>query len=172
MDTNSLMANISDLIKYGSIENRDKTMVQQDEQLKSEQDNQNNESDLQFKQKKNQIDILQKLVKLFDSGKKKKNPDGTDIDEPNPVLELLKNNFDSVIGEYITPTNSMATPVKTELPQEYISEPEIDPYKVVEPQKNSVATNINDIVGDISDKGQDYLNNGSIQDYLKRFLYK
>lgn len=125
------------------------------------------ENDLEFKQKKNQIELLKELVKLFDAGKKKKNPDGTEVDEPNPVLEVLKQNFSSLIGSGYD--NPVPTPAPTPIPQEYTPEPEIDPYNPPK-KKTSVATTTNDIVGNIADGGQDYLNSGDLQDYLKRYL--
>lgn len=128
------------------------------------------EDDLEFRKKKNQIELLKELIKLFDAGKKKKNADGTEVDEPNPVLELLKRNFTSTVGgDYDNPVQSMAQ-VPSEIPQEYTPQPEVDPYNPVPKMRNSVATTTNDIVGNIAEGGQDYLNSGNLEDYLKRYL--
>jgi hypothetical protein len=146
--------------------------LKRDEQMSSEMDAQKQaETDKlsQYKEVKEKISVLQALVKLFDSGKKKKNPDGTEIDEPNPVLELLKKGFEGAVGGYTDPVENIASQQPNIMPEEYTPEPQMDPY-MPPPQRNSVATTTNDIVGRIANGGQDYLNSGDLEDYLKRYL--
>jgi len=178
IDLTSVMSQIGDLVKYGSLANKDNAIAQNEEQSRMVQEGKDGElkqaaalSDLEFKQKKNQITLLQELVKLFDSGKRKKNPDGTEEYEPNPILEALKNSVTQLLGGtgYDVPESSSSLP-QNSIPQEYQPEPEINPYEAPV-QKNSVVTNTNDIVGKISNGGQDYLESGDLNDYLKRYLH-
>jgi hypothetical protein len=148
--------------------------MKRDEQMNSSMESQKMEEEAklsQYKEMKEKISVLQSLVKLFDSGKKKKNPDGTEVDEPNPVLELLKKSFGGVVGKgYDNPVSQVASqPQPNLMPQEYKPEPQPDPY-MAPPKRTSVATNTNDIVGNIAEGGQDYLDSGDLEDYLKRYL--
>lgn len=161
-------------------EQKIKDMQIADEMKLSEQEDKKRKTDelFEFKKKKNQIALMRELVKLFDSGRKKKNADGTDVDEPNPVLEALKQNFTSLIGSGYD--SQVPPPTPTPIPQEYTPEPEVDPYdsappqvdpyNPVPPQRNSVTTTTNDIVGNIAEGGNDYLNSGNLQDFLNRYI--
>jgi len=148
--------------------------LKRDEQMKSGMESQKMEEEAtlsQYKEMKEKISVLQSLVKLFDSGKKKKNADGTEINEPNPVLEFLKKSFEGVVGNgYDNPvSNVVSQPQSTMMPTEYKAEPQSDPY-MAPPKKTSVTTNMNDIVRNIAEGGQDYLDSGNLEDYLKRYL--
>jgi len=175
IDLKNALANIQNLVKYGSVQNQETAEAQNTEQLRVQQEGASGEikqaaeqNDLEFKQQKNQIELLKELVKLFDSGKKKKTADGMEEYEPNPVLELLKKNFMSSIGSSYG--EQMETPQpETMIPQEYTPEPQIDPYTAPKNQ-NSVATTTNDIVGKIANGGQEYMDSGNLEDYLKRYL--
>lgn len=147
--------------------------LKRDEQMNSSMESQKQEESAklsQYKEVKEKIGVLQALVKLFDSGKKKKNPDGTEIDEPNPVLELLKKSFESAVGNgYDNPVPKVAAQQPSMMPQEYKPEPQPDPYMAPK-KKTSVSTNMNEIVGNIAEGGEDYLESGNLEDYLKRYL--
>lgn len=176
-DVNSFLKQLTGGFEAGQLK-RDEQDQATLEQQKIAQEGANGElkqqagqSDLEFKAIKNKISLLQSLVKLFDSGKKKKNADGTEIDEPNPVLELLKKSFEGAVGGgYDNPVAEVASqPQPNMMPQSYTPEPQADPY-MAPVKRNSVATTTNDIVGNIANGGQEYMNSGNLEDYLKRYL--
>ena len=144
------------------------------------------QQDLEFKQQEHQLSLLQKLAQIFEIGKKKK-ADGTESDEPNPIIDMLR--------KQVSPDTSPIT--GTSMPQEYAPEVSQDPYAMNETMNDMNAapapmsggyqapnipvgseTNMNDMIGGIAngaDAGtgmaqNDFMDSGMLEQYLQRYL--
>jgi O-glycosyl hydrolase len=137
------------------------------EQLKQEQALE----ETQFKKQKNQLSILEQLARMFEIGRNKES------NEPNPILAMLKKSMLPSGYEQepmMDPAMFQDMPAEPTVPQEYAPMPEANPYQAPSSQVSSGA-NMNDMVGGITEGmdgmgGNQFLDSGTLQDYLKRYL--
>ena len=145
------------------------------EQLKQEQAIE----EIQFKKQKNQLSILEQLARMFEIGRNKES------NEPNPILAMLKKSMlpsgyeqepmaEPGLMEGLMEGMMQGMPAEPTVPQEYAPMPEANPYQAP-PSQVSSGANMNDMVGGITEGmdgmgGNQFLNSGTLQDYLKRYL--